>query len=495
MINRSIAGLIASIMLFNSYAAAQGVEKIFFDAGSYYLAIRPGSNPIKGTLLLIASFNSAEDLLPETRLHNVASANNLLTVYVSMGQKLDADTAAVARINAVVSSVVAKFSVDTGRFVLAGFSFAGNIALRYTELAHQHPSLCTIHPKAVFAVDTPVDLFGLWHWCEREIRKNYFPGTVGDGKTLLGIMTKENGSITANPETYQRLSPFHEEDPAIGNEQYLADTPVRLYYDTDIEWQLANRRNSYYDTDIPDGSELISRLLQRGNSAAQFISSKKPGVRSNGVRAPGSLSIVDEVDCIQWIKKSLDIFDPVTWEPPYVLPLLKGWSKERFALPPDFAQSFSWKGVEELRFHPGWADPASPGYWSYAFLWWIDGNPSIDESALQHNLQAYYSGLVARNIAPRNIPAVKLITTMVSVKKIPTMGEDLATFRGSVRMLDYMTQIPMTLNIVIHVKDAGMDGATRMGAKSAVLVEASPQPHEQMVWRKLDGMADGFVAP
>jgi hypothetical protein len=501
----AFAGLIAVAISFNSHASAQNVEKIPFDDGSgtistasgnsYYLAVRPVSNQIRGTLLMIASFNSAEDLLPETRLHNVASANDLLTVYVSMGRKLDADTAAVARINAVVRSVVAKYSVDTGRCVLAGFSFAGNIALRYTELANQYPSMCMMHPKAVFAVDTPVDLFGLWHWSEREIRKNYFPGSVGDARTLLDIMTKENGSITANPEAYRHLTPFHEEDSATGNEQYLADTPVRLYYDTDIEWQLANRRNSYYDTDIADGSELISRLLQHGNTAAQFVSSKKPGVRSNGARNPGSLSIVDEVDCIQWIKNALDIFDPIAWTPPYVFPVLKGWDTERFAVPPGFAPTFTWKGVEELRFHPGWADPASPGYWSYAYLWWIDGALSVDESALHHNLQALYSGLVGRNIVSGNIPASKLIPTSASVKKTTTMKADLATFHGSVRMLDYMTQKPMMLNLLIHVKSARMDMSGRTPAKSAVLVEASPQPLEQAVWRELDAMADGFVAP
>ncbi len=368
----AFAGLIAGIIMsFNSHASAQNVEKIPFDdgagansavsAGNYYLAIRPISNQIKGALLMIASFNSAEDLLPETRLHNVASANDLLTVYLSMGRKLDADSAALARINAVVRNMVAKYSVDTGRYVLAGFSFAGNIALRYTELANQYPAICMMHPKAVFAVDTPVDLFGLWHWCEREIRKNYFPGSVGDAKTLLDIMTKENGTITANPETYRHLTPFHEEDPATGNEQYLAGTPVRLYYDTDIEWQLANRRNSYYDTDIPDGSELISRLLQHGNTAAQFVSSKKPGVRSNGVRTPGSLSIVDEVDCIQWAKIALDIFDPITWTPPYIFPVLKDWSTERFALPPGFAPSFTWKKAWKNCAFPRLGGSCQPG--------------------------------------------------------------------------------------------------------------------------------------
>ena len=81
-----------------------------------------------------------------------------------------------------------------------------------------------------------------------------------------------------------------------------ANVPVRLYYDTDIEWQLKNRRNSFYDTKMADGSELINRLLLAGNNEAEFIASKQPGLRSNGMRHPNSISIVNEVECIHWIK-------------------------------------------------------------------------------------------------------------------------------------------------------------------------------------------------
>ncbi len=75
------------------------------------------------------------------------------------------------------------------------------------------------------------------------------------------------------------------------------------------------------------------------------------------------------------------------------------------------------------------------------------------------------------------------------------MGGDLATFNGSVRMLDYLAQKTMILYLVIHIKDARMGLAGNRATKSAVLVEASPQPLEHAVWRKLDGIADGFAMP
>ena len=240
-----------------------------------------------------------------------------------------------------IKNVVTKFSVDTSKFVLAGYDEAGNIALRYTELTYETPSKYSVQPKAVFGIDTPVDLFGLWHWSENQIKKNFWTGAVGDAKYYLEVMTKENGTIYDNPEKYKQLSPFNKNEETAGNEKYLQGIPVRLYYDTDIEWYLKNRRNSFYDTKIPDGSELIKRLLLSGNNQAEFIASKQAGLRGDGVRHPNSISIVNEVECIHWIKRSLNIFDINTWIPSYILNIPNGWRTELFSLPPDFAPKIS----------------------------------------------------------------------------------------------------------------------------------------------------------
>jgi hypothetical protein len=286
----------------------QNTEKIFFNAkdsaNDYYLAVPPLSGNIQGVQVLLASFNTPEYFLPETKLQNVAYGNDMLTIFASMNGRLCADSSSVERINHILQDIVTRFSADTSKFALGGFMYAGNIVLRYTELSYEHPRQFQIHPKLVFAIDCPVDLLGLVHWCEKEIKKNYFTGNVGDAKYILNELTINYGNYIDHPEKYIQLSPFNMESKVAGNEQFLKNVPVRLYYDTDISWELKNRRNSYYDTYIPNGSELVNRLLLGGNNEAEFISSKQPGFRSNGIRNPHSWSIVDEVDCIQWINKN-----------------------------------------------------------------------------------------------------------------------------------------------------------------------------------------------
>ena len=480
--------IITTSLSLSSFAFCQNIEKVIFDpkdsTAGYYLAVQPQSKIIKGVVVLFTSFLPPESLLLETKLHNVASANDILAIVASAKQKLYADSVTIKRITTILKDVANRFSADAAKFVLAGYDEAGIIALRYTELTHENPSAYSIQPKAVFGIDSPVDLFGLWHCAERQIKKNYWPGTVGDAKYYLDVMTKENGTIYNNAEVYKKLSPFNRNDEAPGNEQYLRKIPVRLYYDTDIEWQLKNRRNSFYDTKMADGSELISRLLLAGNNDAEFITSKQPGLRSNGTRNPNSISIVNEVECVHWIKRCLGIFDHNKWVAPYHLSIPDGWTTEHFSLPPEFAPQITFKGVEDIRFAPGWGDSKSDEHWTYSFLWWLEGSPKIDAAILQASLKPYYEGLVSRNIT--SVPANKIVPTDATVKKLTTAPGDGATFNATVNMLDYHTQQPMTLNCLIHVKECKDQEHT------AIYFELSPKPLGHPVWKKMNLIGDSF---
>ena len=103
-------------------------------------------------------------------------------------------------------------------------------------------------------------------------------------------MTKENGTIYNNSDRYKFLSPFYMEGKSAGNEQYLKNVAVRLYYDIDIEWQLKNRRNSFYDTKMADGSELIKQLLLSGNDKEIAKWKLEKGFERTHDRRPGLLN-------------------------------------------------------------------------------------------------------------------------------------------------------------------------------------------------------------
>ena len=171
-------------------------------------------------------------------------------------------------------------------------------------------------------------------------------------------------------------------------------------------------------------------------------------------------------------------FDGHKWEAPYVLDTIKGWGIERFLIPIGFAPSIPYKGVEDIRFTPGWSKRTTNEYWSYAFLWYLDGAPVFDARTIENNLKAYYTGLIKVNTDSTKI-ADKLFPVTSSINSRNTEKGDLKTFEGSVNMLDYMSQQPITLNFVIHIRTcAGKD-------KTFVFHEISPMPYSDDVWKRL----------
>jgi hypothetical protein len=499
---RSLAGksalqfLFAMVLSFLGVAGfAQNAEKISFDThdstNGYYIAVPPVSNLIKGVVVLFCNFRPPEKMLPETKLHNVAAVSDLLTVYASLGNKLFADTPATDRISAILNHVVAKYKADTASFVLGGFGEAGAVVLRYTELAYEYPDRFAIRPRALFGVSPSVDLLGFYHLCERQIKKNASPPAVGDARFFLGTMNMEQGTLVDHAENYKRLTPFDKADDVPGNERFLKQVALRLYYDDDINWQLTNRQNSLYDTNIPDGTELINRLLLAGDTRAELVLAKQPGMRSNGIRSPYALSIMDETDCIQWIKKVLHLFDPnnpLAWVAPYRFIVPDGWRVERLRLPGPFVPHVTLRGMEDIRFPAGWADPGSGEYWSVAYLFMLDGGQKIDRDIVQTQLKVYFDDLVPGGLQRRgiNFPADKIPPAIVKLSSVKTEKDDVETYSGTIDMLDYMAQKPMTLNCRVHVKECLKEG------KTALFVEISPREFGHPVWKVLRRTKEEF---
>jgi len=171
-------------------------------------------------------------------------------------------------------------------------------------------------------------------------------------------------------------------------------------------------------------------------------------------------------------------FDGHKWEAPYVLSIPKDWTIERFLIPISFAPQIPYKGVEDIRFTPGWSNVKSDDYWTYAFLWYLEGEIETDPKIIESNLKAYYTGLIAVN--GRNIPSEKLIPVVTTFKETLTTKGDLKTYTGTIEMLDYMTQKSITLNCIVHLKPCPEEKRTLL------FYELSPKPLSHDVWSSLN---------
>src|SRR5215212_1251779 len=158
--------LVLLMNLFFISSKAQNFEKVWFNKADsvygYYTVIKPLSNRVQAVMVLMDGYSgNASNFLTETKLHNIACANDILTVCIPEGRRLYADSAFISTINNILADVVKTYKVKKDQFAFGGHSAGGTILLRYAELCKEHPNQYPVIPKTVFTVDSPVDLLGL----------------------------------------------------------------------------------------------------------------------------------------------------------------------------------------------------------------------------------------------------------------------------------------------------------------------------------------------
>lgn len=269
----------------------------------YYIALEPKSNTIDHVLFLLPGFGQiAQQVLPDTKLPQLAAKNNMLCIIGSTFKNLMADTIVQESLTNIFKDVIEKYEVSPDQFVLGGFSAGGAILTRYTELCYEFPSDFPIQPKGVFAVDAPLDIFTIYDNFEESIENAYTKTAVDEARWGINLFREAHGIPSENKETYAKLTPFSMDKTICENEQYLMETAFRTYHDVDINWRLKERNQPVRNQNYLVSSELINRLLLRGHPTAEFIQTYQTGYRADGRRHPHSWSIVDEEECMTWIK-------------------------------------------------------------------------------------------------------------------------------------------------------------------------------------------------
>jgi hypothetical protein len=114
---------------------------------------------------------------------------------------------------------------------------------------------------------------------------------------------------------------------------------------------------------------------------------------------------------------------PSTW------PVPAGWKHEVIPFPLDFAPGLPHRGLEELRFPPGFLKAGAPNHWSYAFAWRLDDAAQIEPNALASELAVYFRGLLAavdgdkHRLDPAQITVTATPQLELRVHLIDTFGD------------------------------------------------------------------------
>lgn len=273
----------------------------------YYFALVP-KNSIKGVLILLPSTGepTAEVFSNNIKLTELAFDNDLAIIVPSINYNPCLNPVSLNFLNTTFNDMLKKYNLPQNKIIIAGFSLGGMNALRYTEMAFENNSTTVIKPKAVYAVDPPLDYAQAYYTALRLIEKNFSEISINEAKDGIRKLNNQFGGAPDKfPEKYIQYSPYSRSEKNGGNAALLKNIPVRIYCDPDINWWMANRRMDYYDMNALNHTAMINQLNILGNDKAEFINALGKGYRMDGARHPHSWSIVDADDCINWIKKCL----------------------------------------------------------------------------------------------------------------------------------------------------------------------------------------------
>jgi hypothetical protein len=271
---------------------------------NYYITYFPKESA-KGLLILLPSFmETPEQASNETDIYKVATDKGLITVFVSLQYGYNTfyiDSLSQFTLDTLITKLQKRYLITDKPFYLGGFSLGGSGVVKYAERAYSSNNI--VRPKAIFAIDPPLDFERFYISSEQEIRFSKSETTTSEAAYFIKRLQYEfDNSPQINKLPYHIISPYSYSDTMQINIRKLISCPIRLISEPDILWQMTNRNRSLYDLNIIDCSSAINSLTVLGNKNAGLIITTNKGYRKfSGKRNPHSWSIADSNETVNWL--------------------------------------------------------------------------------------------------------------------------------------------------------------------------------------------------
>ncbi len=159
------------------------------------------------------------------------------------------------------------------------------------------------------------------------------------------------------------------------------------------------------------------------------------------------------------------------------------WRGERIELPPGFAPTLGWNGVEVIRFAPGMFQPDSESFFSYALVFLLEPGSDVSPEAIHKEVLTYYQGLATAVMGGKG-KTVDAKTFAVKLGEPKTAGE-ITEMTATLDWVEpFATQAPQTLNLEIRLWNHG--------EQPAIFFAVSPQPAGHAIWTELRRIREAF---
>ena len=163
----------------------------------------------------------------------------------------------------------------------------------------------------------------------------------------------------------------------------------------------------------------------------------------------------------------------------------KDWMEEVIALPPGFAPTMSFRGLEHLRLPPEFRKPESDWFMSYLFALDLSERADLSGEAIGAQLLIYFQGLASGG---RDKAGNKIDTTKFSIERQTLKGSNNGEYAYTLHWQEPFvkgTRLKQNLRVKI---------VTGRNNHGVVFICGSPQPFTSPVWTELLRIRGAFVA-
>lgn len=299
------------LTLFTSIIAyGQKIETVYLNTKdsttNMYVVVFPENDQIKSFMVLLDGFgNSPKDVLFQTDIPKYASQQGILTIIplLKTGTTyFGSDSASQQSLKEIINLVVAKYDLKNKDLYIGGFSIGGTCAVKYAELSVQknYP----VRPKAVFAIDAPLDWERYYNAAKRVVRLSDSAKVNGEVFYMIDRIQKEmKGTPKTALKNYYAHSPYSYSDTTQKAIKNLIKVPTMLISEPDIQWWLKERGYDYTHNNITDNAAMINELQRLGNKNAVLVTTTNKGFRKpSNMRHPHSWSIADPEQLVKWLQ-------------------------------------------------------------------------------------------------------------------------------------------------------------------------------------------------
>lgn len=288
----------------------QRIETVYLNdkdsTSNMYIAVFPENEAIKSFMILLDGFgNAPKDVLFQTDIPKYAAQQGILTVIPLLKSGVTyfgSDSVSQASLKEIVEFIVVKYQLAGKDFFIGGFSIGGTCAVKYSELSieNNYP----IKPKAVFAIDPPLDWERYYNGAKRVVRLSNPDKINQEVFYMIDRIEKEmKGTPKTALENFYANSPYSFSDLTQKAVKNLINTPIMLIAEPDIQWWLKERGYDISYNNFTDNLAMINELQRLGNKNAVLVTTTEKGYRKpNNLRHPHSWSIADPQQLIKWLQ-------------------------------------------------------------------------------------------------------------------------------------------------------------------------------------------------